>query len=42
MILNTEEIASLFHLPHSKYNKTPEIKWHNFKIVKAPSNIPKE
>lgn len=42
MILNTEEIASLFHLPHSKYNKTPEIKWQNFKIVKAPSNIPKE
>lgn len=42
MVLNTEEIASLFHLPHSKYNKTPEIKWQNFKIVKAPSNIPKE
>ncbi|MFA5917513.1 MAG: DUF87 domain-containing protein [Candidatus Gracilibacteria bacterium] len=42
MVLNTEEIASLFHFPHSKYNKTPEIKWQNFKIVKAPSNIPKE
>lgn len=42
MILNTEEIASIFHFPHIKYNKTPEIKWQNFKIVKAPSNIPKE
>ncbi len=42
MILNTEELASIFHLPHIKYNKTPEIKWQNFKIVKAPSNIPKE
>lgn len=42
MILNTEEIASLFHFPHIKYNKTSEIKWQNFKIVKAPSNIPKE
>lgn len=42
MILNTEEIASIFHFPHSKYNKTPEIKWQNFKIVKAPANIPKE
>jgi len=42
MILNTEEIASLFHFPHIKYNKTPEIKWQNFKIVKAPSDIPKE
>jgi len=42
MILNTEELASIFHFPHIKYNKTPEIKWQNFKIVKAPSDIPKE
>ncbi|EKD66707.1 MAG: hypothetical protein ACD_49C00021G0022 [uncultured bacterium (gcode 4)] len=41
-ILNIEEIASLYHFPHSKYNKTPEIKWQNFKIVKAPANIPDE
>ena len=41
-LLNTEEIASLFHFPHIKYNKTPEIKWQNFKIIKAPSSIPKE
>lgn len=41
-ILNTEELSSLFHFPHIKYNKTPEIKWQNFKIVKAPQNIPKE
>lgn len=42
MILNTEEIASIFHFPHIKYNSTPEIKWQNFKIVKAPASIPKE
>lgn len=42
MIFNTEEIASLFHFPHIKYNQTPEIKWQNFKIAKAPTNIPKE
>ncbi len=42
MILNTEELASLFHFPHIKYNKIPEIKWQNFKIVKAPSDVPKE
>lgn len=42
MILNTEELASLFHFPNKKYNQNPEIKWQNFKIVKAPSNIPKE
>jgi len=42
MILNTQEIASIYHFPHIKYNRTPEIKWQNFKIVKAPSDIPKE
>ncbi len=42
MILNTEEIASIFHFPHIKYNQNPEIKWQNFKLVKAPNNIPKE
>ena len=41
-ILNTEELASIFHFPHIKYNPTPEIKWQNFKITKAPNNIPKE
>lgn len=41
-IMNTEEIASIFHFPHIKYNKTPEIKWQNFKIIKAPANVPKE
>jgi len=42
MILNTEELASIYHFPHIKYNKSEEIKWQNFKIVKAPSNLPKE
>ncbi|MCD5380307.1 type IV secretory system conjugative DNA transfer family protein [Candidatus Gracilibacteria bacterium] len=42
MILNTEELASVFHFPHIKYNKVAEIKWQNFKIVKAPTNLPKE
>jgi hypothetical protein len=41
-VLNIEEIASIFHFPHSKYNKTPEIRWQNFKIVKAPVNLPNE
>jgi len=42
MILNTEELASIFHFPHIRYNETPEIKWQNFKIVKAPKDMPKE
>ncbi len=41
-VLNIEEIASIFHFPHSKYNKTPEIRWQNFKIVKGPVNLPNE
>ena len=39
-IFTTEELASLFHFPHSKYNRIAEIRWQNFKIVKAPINIP--
>jgi hypothetical protein len=41
-ILNTEEIASIFHFPHSKYTKTPEIKWQMNRVLKAPSNIPSD
>ncbi len=41
-IMNSEELATLYHFPHSKYNKQPEIRWQRFKIVKAPTNIAKE
>lgn len=41
-ILNSEELATLYHFPHSKYNKQPEIRWQRFKVVKAPVHIPKE
>lgn len=41
-ILSIEEVASLFHFPHSKYDTSPEIRWQNFKIVKAPVNVPTE
>jgi hypothetical protein len=41
-ILNSEELATLYHFPHSKYNKQPEIRWQRFKVVKAPVNIAKE
>lgn len=42
MILTSDEIASLFHFPHIKYNNIPNVKWQNYKIVRPPSNIPKE
>jgi hypothetical protein len=41
-VLNSEEIATLYHFPQSKYNKQPEIKWQNFKVIKSPINIPKK
>jgi hypothetical protein len=41
-ILNSEELATLFHFPHSKYNKQPEIRWQRFKAVKSPTNVAKE
>lgn len=42
MVLSTEEISSVFHFPHAKYNRIPEIRWQNFKIVKAPNHVPSE
>lgn len=42
MILSTEEIASMFHFPHSKYNKLNAIAWQNFKLAPPPDNLPKE
>ncbi len=42
MLLGTTELASLFHLPHIKYNKVETIKWQNFKIAPAPKNIPED
>jgi hypothetical protein len=38
MILNTEEIASFFHLPTSTID-TPRIKWLKSKEAPAPSNV---
>lgn len=42
LLLGTTELASLFHLPHTKYNKVETIKWQNFKVAAAPKNIPEE
>lgn len=39
VVLNTEEISSIFHLP-TKFNQTPNIKWLQAKRAPAPVNIP--
>ncbi len=38
-ILNIEELASLFHLPHTSV-ETPNIVWANTKTAELPSNVP--
>ncbi|MBA2279026.1 type IV secretion system DNA-binding domain-containing protein [Candidatus Saccharibacteria bacterium] len=38
-ILNIEELASLFHLPHTSV-ETPNIVWATTKTAEPPSNIP--
>jgi hypothetical protein len=41
-ILSSEELASIYHLPNIRFNKTPGIHWQNYKIAPAPKNLPKE
>lgn len=41
MILCSEEVSSLFHFPNIKYNKSPVIKWQEFKIAAGPNNLPR-
>lgn len=40
-ILNSEELATLFHLPHGLI-ETPNIKWMRAKRLPAPDNLPKD
>jgi hypothetical protein len=41
-ILSCEEVASLYHIPNIKYNRSPNISWQQFKIAPAPTNLPTE
>ena len=42
MVLSSEELASIFHVPNARFNKYPSIAWQNFKIAPPPANIPTE
>ena len=35
-----EELASLFHMPSSRYNMAPNIKWLQYKVLPAPVDLP--
>jgi len=41
-ILDTAELASLFHFPTSRFNYTPIINWLKYKILPAPVDTPTE
>ncbi len=41
MILGAEELASFYHFPNIRFNKSSALNWQNFKIAPAPSNVPK-
>lgn len=42
MIFSAEEATSIFHFPNIKFNRSPVIKWQEFKIAGAPKNLPPE
>lgn len=42
VILSSEELATIYHLPNIRFNKYPQIAWQNFKIAPAPPNTPTE
>ncbi len=41
-ILTADELASIFHIPNIRFNRSPVINWQNYKISPAPINVPKE
>ena len=40
MLLNSEELATIAHLPDHRFNQAPTIYWLSFRKVPAPSNTP--
>lgn len=40
-LLVASELATVYHFPDAMYNKSPVIKWLDYKVVPAPLEIPK-
>ncbi|MGE3278331.1 MAG: type IV secretory system conjugative DNA transfer family protein [Candidatus Altimarinota bacterium] len=40
MIMSSDEIASLWHVPAAKYNDVPNLAWQRFSITPPPDNLP--
>jgi hypothetical protein len=39
-ILVSRELATIFHLPNSRYNYTPVIRWLTYKVLPTPASMP--
>jgi hypothetical protein len=39
-ILTPNALTSLFHYPDGLYNRSPVIKWLDYKMLAAPDNLP--
>ncbi|OGC81745.1 MAG: hypothetical protein A2V81_04515 [Candidatus Abawacabacteria bacterium RBG_16_42_10] len=42
ILLSTEEVASILHVPNARFNSSPAIFWQAFKIAPAPNDLPKD
>lgn len=41
-LMSDDELASIYHMPCSIYNKTPVIHWMDYKVLPAPIDTPTE
>ncbi len=41
-LLSEDELASLYHFPSIKYNRSPIIRWMDYKVLPAPIDLPQE
>jgi len=41
-LLNIKELASIFHFPHYRFNRSPRIKRQTYKVVPAPEGVPSD
>lgn len=39
-ILVPEELAGIYHFPHSVYNYTPNIRWLSYRVLPPPPDVP--
>lgn len=39
MLLSSDELASIWHVPAAKYNNVPHVAWQRFRITPPPDNL---